>query len=154
MNGHSRPFFLYFHLLNTIDSKCRIIFCWWLDSNRRPLELEATLVFSPAPLALFCIQNDCSIMLRIKTIVSPFQHLFISLKIWPSPYKLIKVITFCCLLQKIDIKMFFHHPEIVRIQQFWFRHKQKYQFIIIFVLNKKKIVCPSPTKFQNNNFTR
>ena len=42
--GHSRPLFLYFHLISEVDSKqmFNIIFCQWLDSNRRPLVLEAT----------------------------------------------------------------------------------------------------------------
>ena len=40
--GHSRPLFFYFRLFNTVNSKCSINFCLWLDSNRGPLELEAT----------------------------------------------------------------------------------------------------------------
>ena len=41
--GHSRPLFLYFRLYNTqlTVNKCSIIFCRWLDSNRRPLVSEA-----------------------------------------------------------------------------------------------------------------
>ena len=40
--GHSRPLFFYFRLFNTVNSKCSINFCRWLDSNCGPLELEAT----------------------------------------------------------------------------------------------------------------
>ena len=42
--GHSRPLILYFRLFNTqlTITKCSIIFCRWLDSNRGPLVSEAT----------------------------------------------------------------------------------------------------------------
>ena len=42
--GHSQSLFLYFRLFNTVDSKqmFNISFCEWLDSNHRPLLLEAT----------------------------------------------------------------------------------------------------------------
>ena len=42
--GQSRPLFLYYCLFNTVYSKQRfnINYCRWLDSNRRPLESEAT----------------------------------------------------------------------------------------------------------------
>ena len=44
--GHSRPLFLYFRLVNTVDSKqikCPIQkFAKWLDSKREPLVLEVT----------------------------------------------------------------------------------------------------------------
>ena len=37
------PLFLYCRLFNTFDSECSIwIYCLWLDSNRGPLEFEAT----------------------------------------------------------------------------------------------------------------
>ena len=37
------PFFLYFRLLNIVSSKyVHYKICWWLDSNWRPLGLEAT----------------------------------------------------------------------------------------------------------------
>ena len=46
-------FLFYFRLFNTVDSKCSINFCRWLDSNRGPLELEATaLPTAPQPLPL------------------------------------------------------------------------------------------------------
>ena len=50
--GYSRPLFLYFHLYNSVDSKMfNINFCRWVDSDRRPLELEATtLPTEPQPL--------------------------------------------------------------------------------------------------------
>ena len=44
--GHSRPLFLYFRLVNTVDSKqikCPIQkFAKWLDYKREPLVLEET----------------------------------------------------------------------------------------------------------------
>ena len=41
--GHSQPLFLYFRLFNTVESKMvNINFCRWLDSNCRPLKLEAS----------------------------------------------------------------------------------------------------------------
>ena len=53
--GPSRPLFLYFLLFNTVDSKMfNLNFCWWRNSNRRPLELEATtLPTEPQPLPKF-----------------------------------------------------------------------------------------------------
>ena len=50
--GHSRPLFLYFRLFNIVDSKMlNIMFCWWLNLNREPLELEVTtLPTEPQPL--------------------------------------------------------------------------------------------------------
>ena len=49
---HSGPLFHYFRLFNTVDSKQLFNkFCRWLDSNRRPLVLEATaLPTEPQPL--------------------------------------------------------------------------------------------------------
>ena len=43
--NHSRPLFLYFRLLNTVDRKKLSIYlqvCRWLDSNHRPLVSEVT----------------------------------------------------------------------------------------------------------------
>ena len=52
--GHSRPLLFYFRLFNTIYltvNKCSVKICRCLDSNRVPLELEATVLSTePRPL--------------------------------------------------------------------------------------------------------
>ena len=50
--AHSLPFFLYFRLFNTVESKQMFNkFCQWLVSNLRPLVFEATaLPTEPQPL--------------------------------------------------------------------------------------------------------
>ena len=61
-------FFFYFRLFNTVDSKQMLNkFCQWLDSNRRPLVLEATaLPTVPQPLFwYFCFVFDVKIKLTL-----------------------------------------------------------------------------------------
>ena len=57
--GHSRPLFLYFCLLSTVDSKQMfyIKVCLWLDSIHRPLVSEATSLPTEQPQLFVVIQN-------------------------------------------------------------------------------------------------
>ena len=71
--GHSRPLLLYFRLFD-------IIFCWWLDSNCVPLDLEATtLPTEPQPLPFISFFNSSFFSLS-------FSHFFSCLwKVFTTP---------------------------------------------------------------------